>query len=311
MRNRTTAVLAVAVLSAWVAGAALAGSDLEDLLVDVGEDYAIGYASPLTHAFGPNQNGNLFHTARIPKSGLTFGVGVKAMGTHLAEADQSFRTVRNNIDLGVFDPAYAGQNGSVVISGPTLFGDTENPGRIDGYVSGVQVFSQEGITGLVDTRWVPLFMPEAYVGGVAGLKAIVRYMPEIDTDVGKAKYWGLGGQWSANALLPTLPVDVLIGYMSQKFEVGTIVEATATSLHLGVSRSLPALTIYGGFAKESSTMDVFYVYEPDGTEIEFSVDGRQETRFTLGVTLDILAKLNVEVGHGDLTTYSAGVMFGI
>jgi hypothetical protein len=42
----------------------------------------------------------------------------------------------------------------------------------------------------------------------------------------------------------------------------------------------------------------------------FTVDDTQSSRVTLGVTLDVLAKLNIEMGHGDLTTYTAGLMFG-
>lgn len=311
MKRLFTAVLAVATLSAWGAGAWAAGEDLGDLLKQVGQDYAEGYSAPLIHGFGPAQNGNLFNTAHIGRSSLTFGVGVKAMGTYLAAEDQAFRRVKDNVDLGAFDPAYAGTTGTVVMAGPTVFGDTETDGTVDGYIGGLQVFHQSTIPGLVDTRWVPMVTPEAYVGGIMGFKAIVRYMPSIGTDVGDLKYWGFGGQWCANAVFPLLPVDVMVGYMGQKLDVGDIVSADATSLHLAVSKSLPALTVYAGVAKETSSMDVSYVYEGTGTEINFSMDGRQETRFTLGATLDILMKLNVEVGHGDLTTYSAGLMFGL
>jgi len=311
MRRLFTAVLAVAALSAWGAGARAANDDLETLLKQVGPDYARGYAAPLIHGFGPAQNGNLFSTAHVGTAALTFGVGIKAMGTYLAAGDQSFRKVKENVDLGDFDPAYAGTTGTVVMAGPTVFGDTNTDGTLDGYVNGIQVFHQSTIPGLVDSRWVPMIMPEAYVGGVMGLKAIVRYMPSVGTDVGDLKYWGFGGQWCANTVLPALPVDVMVGYMGQKLEVGSIVTAEATSLHLAVSKSLTTLTVYGGVAKETSSMDVSYVYEGTGTPITFSEDGRQKTRFTLGATLDILMKLNVEVGHGDLTTYSAGLMFGL
>ncbi len=311
MNRLITTALAVAALSSWAGGGAIAGNELADELTQVGKDYAVGYSSPLVQGFGPNQNAGLFHTAHIPQTGLVWGVGIKAMGTYLAAEDQSFQTVRTNVDLGAYDPAYAGTTGNVVMGGPTLFGDTETEGAIVGYVNGVEVFRQSTIAGLIDTRWVPMATPEAYIGGFHGLKAVVRYMPEVGTEVGSVKYWGMGGQWSLNGLAPTLPVDVMIGYMGQKFEVVGLIEASATSMHLAISKSLPAMTIYGGFAKESSSMDVAYVYEATGDEVSFSVDGRQETRFTLGVTLDIVAKLNVEMGHGDLTTYSAGLMFGM
>ena len=312
MRRLLTAVLAVATVFAWMAGAAWAqDDDLQDLLRQVGEEYAVAYAAPLIHGFGPNQNANLFHTAAIPRTGLTFGVGVKVMGTYLAAEDQTFRKVIPDVDLGDYDPTLSGQTGTIVMSGPTLFGDEDTEGQIVGYYQGVEVYRERTITGLVDTRWVPLATPEVYLGGIAGVKAVVRYMPSVGTDIGDAQYWGLGLQWNVNTVVPTLPVDVLVGYMGQKFEVGDIVDADAASLHLAVSKSLPALTVYGGLARESSTMDVSYLYEDTGTRVEFSADGRQETRLTLGATLDILMKLNVEMGYGDLTTYSAGLMFGM
>ena len=310
MKRLFTAVLAVATLSAWGAGAWAASSDLQDLLQQVGRDYGEAYAAPLIQGFGPAQNANLFATAHIPRSSLELGVGVKAMGTYLAAEDQTFRKVRSNVDLGAYDPAFAGQTGTVVMGGPTVFGNTDTDGTVVGYVNGVEVFRETTIPGLVDTRWVPMVTPEAYVGGILGLKAVVRYMPSVGTDLGDVKYWGLGGQWSANALFPLLPLDVMVGYMGQKLDVGDIVSADASSVFLAVSKSLPALTIYGGAAKESSSMDVSYVYDRTGTEIAFSTDGRQESRFTLGATFDFLMDLNVELGYGDLTTYSAGLMFG-
>ena len=67
-----------------------ADDSLEDLLQQVGEDYAISYSSPFLYAFGPNQNSGMYQTAHIPWGGLTFGFGVKVMATHLNIADQSF-----------------------------------------------------------------------------------------------------------------------------------------------------------------------------------------------------------------------------
>ena len=313
MKRLVTAVLLAVAFTAGGAGQQVALADLDTEIVKVGQDYAVSYASPLIHAAGPNLNGNLFQTAHVPWAGLTFGVGVKFMGTYLAAEDQNFRKVSTNVDLGAYDPDLAGQMGTVAMGGPTMFGDTSARGFIIGYVDGIEVFRQSTIGGVANTRWVPMVAPEGYVGGIVGLKAIVRYMPSFNTDVGEATYWGLGGQWNVNGLFPALPVDVLIGYMGQRVDVGTYVQADMSSLHLGVSKSFPALTVYGGFAKESSSMDVSYVFETMGTstDVAFSVDGRQETRFTLGLTLDILLKLNVEMGHGDMTTYSAGLMFGL
>ena len=62
---------------------------LQQLIEQVGPEYAEAYASPFIHAFGPNQNSSLFTTADIPYSGLGFGIGIKVMGTYLNEEDQT------------------------------------------------------------------------------------------------------------------------------------------------------------------------------------------------------------------------------
>ena len=310
--------LLVAVLV--VSGPAVAQDDdenLEELLTQVGEAYATAYVAPLIHSFGANQNSALYHTAAIPRSRLTFSIGVKFMGTYLSEDDQTFRRVIRDVDLDEFfdlqpgDPGH-GQTGDVVIEGPTAVGNDEEPGTLTGYVAGLPVVQQEGIAGVVETRWVPLVAPEFSVGGVAGLRGTVRWLPEIDAgDYGKTKYLGYGLQWSANSVLPTLPVDVMVGFFNQQIDVGTIIETDASSLFLAASRSFGLATVYGGVAKESSSMTVSYTEEGSGESIDFEVDGENEARFTLGATLNLGAKLNAEVGFGSLTVVSAGLMFGM
>ncbi len=291
--------------------------DVEEVLTQVGEEYAIAYSSPFLHSFGPNANSNMYSTAHIPWGGLQFGIGVKFMGSQISEEDQNFVRVINDVDLGAFDSGFAGQMGTIIMSGPTIFGDTETVGQVQGLVNGIEVFNNPTIAGLVDTSWSPLVTPEAYIGGVAGLKLTVRFLPEMDTsDYGKTKYWGYGLQWNANGILKNLPVDVMAGFFTQEINVGSVYESTATTYFVGASKSYTKLTVYGGFAMENSEMDVSYdfVNEPDptlNTRVDFSVDGLQDTRVTLGVTLDFLAKLNFELGLGNtVTTYSAGLMFG-
>jgi hypothetical protein len=292
--------------------------DLNELITEVGEQYAIAYSSPFLHSFGPNANANMYSTAHIPWRGLVFGVGVKVMGTHLSEDDQTFASSVRDVDLGTFNSAFAGQTGDVYFSGPTIFGNTDTPGRVQGFVNGLEVFNTEGIPGIIETRWSPLVAPEAYLGGIFGLKATVRYLPAISAgDLGETKYWGYGLQFSPNGLLPNLPIDVMAGFFTQEINVGTVYESTANTIFAGASKSFTLLTVYGGLATEDSSMDVAYEYiHPTdsslNTNIAFTIDGIQTTRMTLGLTLDILAKLNLEVGLGNkMTTFSAGLMFGL
>jgi hypothetical protein len=166
---------------------------------------------------------------------------------------------------------------------------------------------------------VPLATPELYIGGVAGLKFTLRYLPSIDVgDFQKTKYMGWGFQWGANGVLKELPIDLMVGFFRTSLDVENsqnrgqdkLFDSEANSYFLAASKSWPVFTIYGGFALEDSEMKVAY-YNPDfDSNINFTVKGRQESRFTLGLTLDILMKLNVEAGFGDMSTYSAGLMFG-
>jgi hypothetical protein len=307
------------VVSPALAQVDLASDDdgLEELLTQVGEEYAIAYTTPLIHSFGANQNSALFHTADIPRSSLTFSVGVKVMGTYLSEDDQTFRRVIRDVDLTEFfdlqpgDPGF-GQTGDIVLEGPTVMGDTEEKGTITGYVAGLPIVQEEGIEGLVDTRWVPMFAPEVQVGGVAGLKASLRWLPEIDlSDYGKTKYLGYGLQWNVNTVLPPMPVDIMVGFFTQQIDVGTIVETDATSFYAAASKQYGIATVYGGLAAESSTMKVSYTEEGTDTTVDFELDGDNKARFTLGTTLNLGAMLNAEIGFGKLTVFSAGLMFGM
>ncbi len=319
-RGRSAACLLLAGLVCLLVGGAerAAAQDVEELLTQVGEDYAVAYSSPFLYSFGPNANSNMYSTAHIPWTRIVFGIGVKGMTTQLNETDQTFSKVIENVDLGAYDPALAGQFGDVFMSGPTIFGSTSTNGRVQGFYNGVEVFNAETIPGLVDSRWSPLVAPEAYVGGVFGLKATVRYLPEIDTgSYGKTKYFGYGLQWNVNGILKNLPVDIMAGFFTQELDVGTIYQSEASTYFAAVSKSFTMLTVYGGLAAEDSKMDVAYefIHPSDPTlnsDVNFSIDGIQTSRFTLGVTLDFLAKLNVEAGFGNkLTSYSAGLMFGL
>jgi hypothetical protein len=302
-----------------ILGAAAApAQDLEELLTEVGQPYAEAYTEPLVHGFGADQNAGLYTTAHIPAGRFTFSVGVRVMGTYLAEEDQSFTRVLEDVELDDYldlqpgDPGY-GETGDIVLEGPTMFGSPDEVGTATAYVNGAPVYQVEGIEGLVDTRWVPLFAPEATVGGFFGLRGTIRWLPEIElSDVGKTKYLGLGLQWSPNFLLPPdFPVDLMGGFFVQEIDVGTILQTDASSVFAAASRRFGLATLYGGVAWESSSMKVEYVEEETGEEVSFEKDGKMSGRFTLGTTLNLGVKLNLEMGIGNMVAYTAGIMFGM
>ncbi len=299
----------VALVMMTVVAQPVYAQDLEELLVQVGEDYAVSYSSPFLYAHGPNQNAGTYQTAHIPWGKLTFGIGIKVMSTQLNSADQVFSKNIEDVNLGDFDPDFEGQRGNVVMKGPTIFGDTETNGTITGYLHGVPVFHSETIPGLINTSFVPLAAPEAYVGGIFGLKATIRYFPEIEmSDYGKTKYFGYGLQWSPNGLLPTLPIDLMIGFFDQEMNVGSLITTSAQTYFVGASKDFSMLRVYGGLSKDKSDMTVAYTEEFTDLGVKFSVDGRQKKHATVGVALNFLLGVNLEKNVGHLTTYSGGTM---
>ncbi len=316
----SVAMLAVAITN--IPGETYA-EDLEGLLQDVGEAYAEGYIAPFVEGFGTNLNSGLYSTASIPVSRLTFSFGIKAMATSIHEDDKTFRRVLADVDFADYlddtDPNYL-MNGTIVMSGPTVFGSDETDGRLTAVLNGVPVSEISTIPGLVDLDYTPTAVPEISIGGIASLRATVRYLPsvKINDDYGETSFLGYGLQYSSDGILPLLPVSIMAGFFKQKLEVGDIVETNATSMFVAVSKSAGIATIYGGMAKESSDMTVTYTYlgedEVEGTAddvpILIEMDGSQGSRFTLGGSLDLGMKLNAEIGVGKLATYSAGVMFG-
>ncbi len=313
MVRRTLLLLAPMLV---LVAATVAGQDLEELLTQVGEPYAEAYSEPLIHAFGANQNTGLYHTAHIPAGKLTFSIGVKVMGTYLNESDQSFQKVIENVDLGDYLPEghpNAGDTGDIVLAGPTVFGSTEEVGTGTAYVNGVPVYQVEGIPGLLDTRWVPLFAPEMQVGGLFGLKGSIRWLPELNlSDYGKTKYLGLGIQWSPNFLLsPTFPVDLMVGYFGQEVELGTFIQTDASSVYAAASKRFGIADVYGGLAWESSTMKVDYTQIDTDVPVSFEKDGRMTNRVTIGATLNLGVMINAEMGIGKMVVYNLGLMFGM
>jgi hypothetical protein len=287
--------------------------DLESRLIQVGRQYATAYIAPLAHGWGAAQNSGMFHTAAIPRSRLTFTIGLKVMGTHLAEDDQTFRRVIRNVDLSDYGlDVPAGARGDVIFEGPTVIGDSDVTGTATGIDEYGAVYTINTISGVIDTRWVPMVAPELQVGGIAGFRLALRWLPEIDLgDLGKTKYFGYGLQWSPGPMLPGLPVDVMIGFFKQEIDLGTVVETDASSIFIAASRRFGLATVYGGLAKESSTMKVSYTEEITDQTVDFEVDGDMGARLTLGATLSLGAKLNFEAGLGKLTVLSAGLLFGI
>jgi hypothetical protein len=303
--------LLILAVSAWSGPAVFAQDDNNDDLVSelakVGGAYAEGYITPLTSGLGANQNSALFYSAHIPGAGLTVGIAAKFMGSHMSKDDQTFRRVIEVDDLSTVDSSFPAVPGVAILEGPSVIGDPDANGTITGIVNNAPVGTVEGISGLVDTRWIPLATPEFSIGGIVGAKLTIRWVPDVDIDkVGKTKYFGWGLQMSPNRFVPALPLDLSVGFFKQQLDVGTILQTDAQSIFLAASKSFGFATVYGGFAKEESTLKVDYIHEGTDTRVTFESDSPMESRFTVGATLNLGLKLYAEAGLGEVSVYSAG-----
>ena len=81
---------------------------------------------------------------------------------------------------------------------------------------------------------------------------------------------------------------------------------------LQASKSIPFLTVYGGFGLESSSMDVDYTYIDALTNMEipvlFSLDGKNNFRTTIGGRLKLaILSINADYNIDEFNTYNIGV----
>jgi len=309
-------ILVIVALSAVGAFA----QDFDEAIEQVGMAYAKEYTRPLIDAFGINQNSALFTTASIPVSKIQFSFGLKMMNTKLKDSDQQFDvyqsvTLDESYGVNEGDDGY-GESGVIWMHGPTVFGDTTETGELVAIYSGFPVANQQTISGVIETKNVPMVIPEFTIGGVAGLRGVLRWLPEVDGgDIGKIGYSGIGVQYGVNNLFTAiLPVDIMVGFFKQSLTIGDTAEADATSYHAAVSREFGPLTGYAGYAYESSSVDISYtmidVEDKSETEVSFAADGVQTSRTTFGATLNFPLRLNAEVSFGERTNYSGGLLFG-
>ncbi|NOZ09170.1 MAG: hypothetical protein GXO91_09925 [FCB group bacterium] len=166
-----------------------------------------------------------------------------------------------------------------------------------------------------DLGLVPMIIPQFAVGLPFDLEVMVRGYPKTNfEDIGEVSFLGYGAKIGLNQFNP-LPIPFLprvsVGYYQTNLTIGSILDASNTIINLQVSKSIPFLTVYGGYGIESSSMDVNYDYT-DGTRttqnINFSLDGKNETRITAGLRLKLaMFSLNADYSQGEYTSYNLGL----
>lgn len=292
VRVLATAALAVAVLCPP------AGAQLSDNLGALSGDNAKHYLAPLTSGLSGTLNTAIFHGASIPLAGLTFNVGIQAMGIEFDDDDRLYTP-----------SAPAGFTPTTSIQAPTVIGGTdavEQPGA-----GGTTLYHPGGF----DVSNFMVAVPQLTIGSVLGTRAVVRYISLDlgDTELGDFTLWGIGAQHSVSRYFPGLPVDIAAGLFYQKFTISDdLVDAGALHLNVMASRKLGLFEPYAAVGWDQLDMKSEYTSTSTGETIKVDFDSESNGHFTIGSTLGLaVVKLYGELNFAAETGMAAGLSFGI
>ncbi|MEW6506690.1 MAG: DUF6588 family protein [Bacteroidota bacterium] len=336
-----------------------AQDDLEKTLSKLSSTVGKAYVIPVISAFGSNLNSG-WVSILPPATKLGFHLNVKVIGMGSffsdevkrfnATADFFFSSFQADQILqasgyGTSHPAYSSLKDeltkatfSVNFSGPTIIGSKNEglkvkfPGKT--ITSGNQSYTIQPyelsipeVKGFLDNLKIfPTAAVQASIGTVAGTNVSVRYFPSVDIeDLGKFTFWGVGAIHNPGAWLKNpLPLDLGIGYFTQKMKVGDIFESNASQFGLYVGKTIGAIVSispYAGITFESSKTTVKYDYQSNQvingvpvppTRVQFDLEGENSTAFLIGLNIRLVAlNINADYKAAKTKTASAGISVGL
>ena len=173
------------------------------------------------------------------------------------------------------------------------------------------------------TKIFPTATAQLTVGTVYGTNVAIRYFPDVNIgDLGKFSYFGVGlihnfGVWFPNPI----PLDLTIGFFTQKLKVGTIFESNASQYGIYASKTLGVIvsfTPYIGLTVETSKTTVNYDYTltgPGGVQqkgtANFELKGENSSSAVVGFNLHLgVININADYKLAKTKTASAGISFG-
>jgi hypothetical protein len=230
------------------------------------------------------------------------------------------------------------QNFTLSVAGPTVVGPKTDSIRIrfasktfTTPVGNVIVPGQDvtlPVSGYLENlKVLPLPSPQLTIGTFFGSQFTFRYLPSYNLkDLGKATYFGWGIQhnpavWFGD--VDALPIDLSLGFFTQKLKVGDVLDTKATTFGVNVSKRLGwgflNLTPYAGYMFESSTMSFAYDFmAPDPTNgykptkvehVTFDLESANKSRAVVGLSFKFLiVNINADYNFGKYNSATAGVM---
>lgn len=300
MKRVRPAVLALAALCG-LAPAGVAQSSLEDALEQYSATSVRGYIKPLVDLFGANLNSGFF-SGRAAPGGISIRFSLIGMASSVGEDQKTYTaTTPPGFDPATFETA-------------TIFGGT---GRTVNDANN-PALQYRGSDGLINASLFPLAVPQLSVGGVLGTEAMVRFIstPTFgdNDEFPKTSLVGFGVRHNIGRYLGSaLPVDLGVGAMYSTFKVGDIVKVTALIVGAQASKTVSALTVYGGAAWEKTTMNLTYTSTDPAASgaVDIDLDGANTFRVTAGLSLKLLvARIFADANLGSVTSFSGGLSFG-
>jgi hypothetical protein len=293
--NTGTALVGVLL---FAVGSAQGQTPFEEAMQQLSSDNARGYLQPFVDGFGSNLNSGLMRPVNMTSLGFTMKVEVVAVGTLIGEEQKTYRAVAP-------DPY-----DQTPVETATVFG---GPGTVVSGPGGLQYQFQNG---QLNTRLMPMAIPQATLGTVFGTEAVVRYaaIPKME-NFPHVDLVGVGLRHNISQYFPGFPVDLAAGVFYQKLTVGDLFDAHTTNLSLQASTSLAIFRLYGGAQYETSDLSLHYAYTGPGSTpesvVRLDMSGGNRMRATAGLGLDLVVlHLNTDISVGRVTSVSAGVGFG-
>src|SRR5262249_41205127 len=136
-----------------------------------------------------------------------------------------------------------------------------------------------------------------------------------NNDLGKFQLFGIGAQHSISQYFKGLPVDVALGALYQRMDLGDddLVKANSFHAEVAASKGFAWVQPYASLGFDSFGMTVKYDQTSvPGAKTEVEFDNTSNVHFTGGVLLGFpMVKLHAEFDVGANTGGAIGIRFGV
>lgn len=349
------------VILGLICSVSVKAQSLEETLGSLSSSVGSAYVKPVISAFGSNLNsGWVSQFPSATKLGFHLDLKIVAMGSFFSSGVKNFGAqggfyfsgsqVDQILQNSNLTPASMGQANyndlrqamiskqfSVTFSGPTIIGKKSDYLKI--------IFPSQTVSsssGNYPVQQYTLSVPQVYgylnelvglpsaaaqltVGTVFGTNVAIRYFPDVNIqDMGKFSFFGAGLIHNIGVWLPNpIPLDISVGFFTQKMKVGNIFESTATQYGVYASKTfgfIISFTPYVGLTTETSKTTVSYDYQSNQTvngvpvpkvKVKFDLEGENSGSAVIGFNLHLsVLNINADYKFAKTNTVSTGVSFG-